>query len=72
MTVAGVRETSSWVGRSVPRVEDDALLRGAGRFLDDLTPVPGAYHAAIVRSQLPHARIAVDARAARAAPGVIG
>ena len=28
-----------WVGRSVPRVEDDALLRGEGRFLDDLVPV---------------------------------
>ena len=28
-----------WVGRSLPRVEDDALLRGEGRFLDDLVPV---------------------------------
>ena len=28
-----------WVGRSMLRVEDDALLRGEGRFLDDLAPV---------------------------------
>jgi 2-furoyl-CoA dehydrogenase large subunit len=53
-------------------VEDDALLRGRGRFLDDLTPVPGACHAAVVRSQLAHARVTVDAAAAREAPGVVG
>ena len=51
-----------WVGRSLPRVEDDALLRGEGRFLDDLVPVARPFHAAIVRSQLAHARITVDAR----------
>ena len=54
------------------RVEDDALLRGEGRFLDDLSPVPHSYHAAVVRSQLAHARITVDASAALDAPGVIG
>jgi 2-furoyl-CoA dehydrogenase large subunit len=70
VTVAVERET--WVGRSVVRIEDDALLRGRGRFLDDLAPVPGACQAAIVRSQLPHARITVDAAAARAVPGVVG
>ena len=32
----------SWVGRSIQRVEDDALLRGEGRFLDDLAPSPTA------------------------------
>ena len=40
--------------------------------MDDLDPVPGAAHAAIVRSQLPHARITVDASAALGAPGVVG
>ncbi|HEY7381325.1 MAG TPA: xanthine dehydrogenase family protein molybdopterin-binding subunit [Gaiella sp.] len=65
-------ETGTWVGRSVPRVEDEALLRGAGRFVDDLQPVPRACHAAIVRSQLAHARVAVDAGAARSLPGVVG
>ena len=55
-----------WVGRSILRVEDDALLRGEGRFLDDLAPVARTFHAAIVRSQLAHARIEVDATAALA------
>jgi 2-furoyl-CoA dehydrogenase large subunit len=70
VTVSTVRET--WVGRSVLRVEDEALLRGRGRFLDDLEPVPHARHAAIVRSQLAHARITVDASAALAVDGVVG
>jgi len=61
-----------WVGQSVPRVEDEPLLRGEGRFLDDLTPVPHACHAAIVRSQLAHARVVVDASAALEHPGVVG
>jgi 2-furoyl-CoA dehydrogenase large subunit len=64
--------TRPWVGRPLERVEDDALLRGEGRFLDDLSPVAHSAHAAIVRSQLPHARIEVDVTAAREAPGVVG
>ena len=63
----------TWVGRPLERVEDEALLRGRGRFMDDLDPVPNAKHAAIVRSQLAHARIAeIDVSAALAAPGVVG
>ena len=61
-----------WIGRSLQRVEDDALLRGEGRFLDDLVPVARPFHAAIVRSQLAHARIAVDASAAASVAGVVG
>jgi 2-furoyl-CoA dehydrogenase large subunit len=68
--IATARDT--WVGQSVPRFEDEQLLRGKGRFIDDLAPVPHAYHAAVVRSQLAHARIAVDAAAAAEAPGVVG
>jgi 2-furoyl-CoA dehydrogenase large subunit len=68
--VATDRET--WVGQSVPRFEDAALLRGEGQFIDDLSLVPRACHAAIVRSQLAHARIRVDAAAALDAPGVVG
>ena len=63
---------AAWVGRSMLRVEDDALLRGEGRFLDDLAPAARTYHAAVVRSQLAHARIEVDATPALAAPGVVG
>jgi 2-furoyl-CoA dehydrogenase large subunit len=61
------------VGRSVLRVEDDALLRGQGWFIDDLDPLPNTGCAAIVRSPFAHARVgAIDASAALALPGVIG
>jgi len=63
----------TWVGQSVPRVEDEALLRGAGHFLDDLDPVRHACHAAVVRSPFAHARIgSVDTSAALEMPGVVG
>ena len=58
--------TQGWVGRSLPRFEDQALLRGRGRFIDDIDPVPGAQHAAVLRSPHAHARIRrLDAGAAR-------
>jgi 2-furoyl-CoA dehydrogenase large subunit len=63
----------AWVGRALPRLEDEALLRGQGRFMDDIEPVPNLRHAAILRSQLAHARIArLDVSAALEAPGVVG
>jgi 2-furoyl-CoA dehydrogenase large subunit len=65
-------EHETWVGRSLARVEDDALLRGEGRFVDDLEPVPHAWHAAIVRSQLAHAQVSLDPSAALELPGVRG
>jgi 2-furoyl-CoA dehydrogenase large subunit len=62
---------SLWVGRSIPRVEDAALLTGRGRFIDDLGVRPGTLHAAILRSPYPHADIlAVDSSAAKRAHGV--
>ncbi|MFG3137135.1 xanthine dehydrogenase family protein molybdopterin-binding subunit [Streptomyces sp. NPDC048211] len=61
----------AWIGRSVPRVEDDRLLRGNGRYVDDLA-LPGAVEAAFLRSPHAHARIeSVDVTAALAAPGVV-
>ena len=66
-------ETATWVGRALPRLEDEVLLRGEGRFLDDLDPVPNARHAAILRSPFAHARIArLDPAAALELPGVVG
>ncbi len=63
----------TWVGRALPRLEDEALLRGDGRFIDDLDPVPNVRHAAILRSLVPHAKIAgLDASAALELPGVVG
>jgi len=67
---AGQRATR-WVGRSVPRVEDAALLTGRGRYIDDLGVRPGTLQAAILRSPHAHAEIeAIDCQAARAADGV--
>ncbi|HEX2504730.1 MAG TPA: xanthine dehydrogenase family protein molybdopterin-binding subunit, partial [Gaiellaceae bacterium] len=65
--------SETWVGQPLRRLEDEALLRGAGRFLDDLDPVPNAGHAAVLRSPLAHARITrVNAEPALELPGVIG
>jgi aerobic carbon-monoxide dehydrogenase large subunit len=58
------------VGRSVRRVEDARLLRGAGRFVDDVDR-PGQLWMRVVRATSAHARLlGVDAAAAREAPGV--
>jgi 2-furoyl-CoA dehydrogenase large subunit len=66
-------DRQTWVGQALPRLEDEALLRGLGSFIDDLDPVANAGHAAIVRSQLAHARIAgIDVSAALEHPGVVG
>mgnify|MGYP006273982045 CR=1 FL=1 len=58
------------IGTPVPRIEDAALLRGQGRFLDDLSPA-GLLEAAFLRSPVAHGLIRrFDASAARALPGV--
>jgi len=60
------------LGRDVARLEDKALIRGAGRFVDDIA-LPGMLHAAFVRSPHAHAMIgAIDTTAAAAMPGVVG
>src|SRR5690625_2499915 len=64
-------EQSGQIGRRQQRVEDDALLRGHGRYADDRPIAPGTLHAAILRSPHAHARLAqVDASAALALNGV--
>src|SRR6202140_4284623 len=61
--------TTRWFGARVQRVEDDRLLRGHGRFTDDIDE--GALESCIVRSPFAHARIrSIDVTAARAMPGV--
>jgi aerobic carbon-monoxide dehydrogenase large subunit len=63
-------ESASLFGRSLPRLEDPDLLRGRGRFIDDIQ-LPGLLHAAFVRSAFAHAEIrGIDKRAALALPGV--
>jgi len=59
------------VGQSVRRVEDPRLVRGDGRYSDDVN-LPRQAYAVLVRSPHAHARIrGIDARAALAAPGVL-
>jgi 2-furoyl-CoA dehydrogenase large subunit len=64
-------DSESWIGRSIPRLEDRALVTGRGRFIDDLGTCPGTLAAAILRSPHAHAEIeAIDCHAARGADGV--
>src|SRR6266536_1996600 len=59
------------IGAPVRRVEDPPLVTGSAHYTDDL-PVPGALHAAFVRSVMAHARIGVtDTAEAAAMPGVV-
>ncbi len=55
---------ASLIGSRVSRIEDDALLRGRGRFVDDIA-VPGVLHVAFVRSPHPHALIRSVAKSRR-------
>ena len=58
------------VGRPIERIEDLRLLRGKGRFVDDVER-KDVLHAAILRSSVAHGTIVrIDAEAARAMPGV--
>src|SRR4051812_8289010 len=59
-----------YIGRRYPRAEDGALLRGVGRFVDDMR-LHGLLEAAFLRSPIAHGLIrAIDTKAARALPGV--
>jgi len=59
------------LGQSLQRIEDDALLRGAGRYADDFV-LARAAHACFVRSPHAHARIrGIDTGKAVRLPGVI-
>jgi carbon-monoxide dehydrogenase large subunit len=48
--------SGSFVGRPLRRREDERILRGSARYLDDIDP-PGAAQVAFVRSPFAHARI---------------
>jgi aerobic carbon-monoxide dehydrogenase large subunit len=58
------------IGRSLPRLEDEILLRGQGRFVDDLK-LPEQLSMRVVRAEIARGRIlSVDCESARAMPGV--
>lgn len=58
------------IGRRVPRIEDNRLLQGKGRYVADID-LPDMLHVAFVRSPHAHALIrSIDTSAARETPGV--
>lgn len=64
-------QPSGSVGTSVLRLENQALLRGRGRFMDDIAVAPGTLHAAVLRSPHAHAEIlSIDYSACLARPDV--
>jgi carbon-monoxide dehydrogenase large subunit len=59
------------LGQPVPRFEDPRLIRGGGRYVDDLS-LPRMVYGCVLRSPHAHARIrGIDTNAAQAAPGVL-
>ncbi len=64
-------EKKNWVGKPVPRKEEKRLLRGRGKFIDDMKMRDMAY-LRFVRSPYAHAKVAsIDTLAAQALPGVV-
>jgi carbon-monoxide dehydrogenase large subunit len=58
-------------GREVKRIEDPALVRGKGRFVDDVSDLQ-QLHLVFLRSPWAHANIkAIDSKDALAMPGVV-
>ncbi len=69
----GTGKTMAKFGLSQPlrRIEDPRLLKGGGRYTDDI-PLAGAAHASVLRSPHAAARIrGIDTAAAKAMPGVL-
>jgi carbon-monoxide dehydrogenase large subunit len=59
------------IGQGVSRFEDPRLIRGGGKYIDDVV-YPGMAYGVVLRSPHGHAKIiSIDASAASAAPGVL-
>jgi carbon-monoxide dehydrogenase large subunit len=59
------------IGQGVPRFEDPRLVRGGGRYVDDVA-LPRMAYGHVLRSPHAHARIRlIDTSRAKAAPGVL-
>ncbi len=60
-----------YMGNSVPRKEDPALLTGRTNFTDEIQ-LPGTLHMTVLRSPYAHAKVtSVDASEAKSQPGVV-
>jgi carbon-monoxide dehydrogenase large subunit len=67
----GSRLHNRYIGQPMPRFEDLRLVRGAGRYTDDIS-VPDQVYAVFVRAPHAHAQTTkIDVAAARALPGVL-
>jgi aerobic carbon-monoxide dehydrogenase large subunit len=59
------------IGQGVSRFEDPRLVRGGGRYTDDIK-LPGLVHGVVLRSPHAHAKIkSIEVTAAKTAPGVL-
>ncbi len=64
-------DKKNWVGKSLPRKEENRLLRGRGKFSDDIK-LREMLYLRFIRSPYAHAKIvSVDVAAAEALPGVV-
>lgn len=70
MSVIEKREAKTWVGQALPRKEENRLLRGRGKFADDIK-LREMLYLRFVRSPYAHAKIvSVDVSSAEALTGV--
>ncbi|MGA8866205.1 MAG: hypothetical protein WB510_04515, partial [Candidatus Sulfotelmatobacter sp.] len=66
-----IKDGQRWVGVSLPRKEEDRLLRGRGKFADDIK-LRAMLYLRFVRSPYAHARVmSVDTSAAEMMAGVV-
>ncbi len=64
-------KSNGWIGKPIRRKEEDRLVRGMGKFVDDIKP-DHCLHLRFVRSPYGHATIdRIDTSAAEALPGVV-
>ena len=62
---------NNYLGSPIERIEDNALLTGAGRYMDDLPLPVGTLYAAVVRSPVAHGKIIdIDISSALTVKGV--
>lgn len=52
-----MKPVNNYLGSPIERIEDNALLTGAGRYIDDLPLPVGTLYAAVVRSPIAHGKI---------------
>ncbi len=70
MSNSNAKDAKKWVGQALPRKEENRLLRGRGRFSDDIK-LREMLYLRFIRSPYAHAKIvSVDTSAAEKLPGV--